>query len=112
MATIAAERALHRQIWSGSDNDLLHDLMKTLALQTRRLLLYNKVFRASPDEEIASHRELVEAVLTGDPARAEAAVRAHIAQSAQRVLTQMPEDDEADAVADLVIDEVAAGVVR
>ncbi|HLA16885.1 MAG TPA: GntR family transcriptional regulator [Candidatus Limnocylindrales bacterium] len=112
METIAAERALHRQIWSGSDNELLHELMKTLALQTRRLLLYNKVFRGSPDEEIATHRELVEAVLTGDPARAEDAVRDHIAQSAQRVLSQMPEDDEADAIADLVIDEVAAGATR
>lgn len=112
MATIAAERALHRQIWSGSDNELLHELMKTLALQTRRLLLYNKVFRASPEEEITTHRELVESVLTGDPSRAESAVREHIAQSAQRVLSQMPDDDEADAVADLVIDQVPAGVAR
>jgi DNA-binding GntR family transcriptional regulator len=110
MDTIAAERALHRQIWSGIDNELLRELLKTLALQTRRLLLYNKVFRASPDEEISTHRELVEAVLSGDPGRAEGAVRDHVAQSAQRVLSQMPEDEEADAEPDLVIETVAAGI--
>jgi DNA-binding GntR family transcriptional regulator len=110
MATIEAERALHRHIWSRSDNDLLRELMATLALQTRRLLLYNKVFRTSPDEEISTHRELVEAVLSGDPDTAETAVRDHINQSAARVLARMPEDEDADAVPDYEPRQVDVGV--
>jgi DNA-binding GntR family transcriptional regulator len=114
MATIEAERALHRQIWSAAGNELLHELMATIALQTRRLLIYNKVFRTSPDEEIATHRELVMAVLTGDPDRAEAAVREHIAQSAARVLASMPEDLETEpaATAGASRQPDAAGVPR
>jgi len=93
MITIEAERALHREIWSRCDHELLLELMSTLQLQTRRLLLYNKVFRSPPEEEIATHRELVSAILTGDPARAEAATREHVRLSTERVLSGMPEDD-------------------
>ena len=93
LATIEAERALHREIWSRCDNELLRELMTTLQLQTRRLLIYNKVFRSTVDEEIATHRDLVEAVLSGDPGRAEAAMADHVNESAERVLASMPEDD-------------------
>jgi DNA-binding GntR family transcriptional regulator len=93
MATIEAERALHREIWSHCDHLLLRELMTTLQLQTRRLLIYNKVFRTPVEEEIATHQELVVAVLSGDPARAEAAMTEHVTQSAERVLARMPEDD-------------------
>jgi DNA-binding GntR family transcriptional regulator len=97
MATIEAERALHREIWSRCDNDLLRELMTTLQLQTRRLLIYNKVFRTPVEEEIATHRELVAAVLSGDPAFGEAAMAEHVSQSAERVLAWMPEDTDDEA---------------
>jgi DNA-binding GntR family transcriptional regulator len=92
MVTIEAERALHREIWSRCDHELLLELMATLQLQTRRLLLYNKVFRSPPEEEIATHRDLVAAILSGEPAQAEAAVREHIRMSTERVLAGMPDD--------------------
>jgi DNA-binding GntR family transcriptional regulator len=92
MITIEAERALHREIWSRCDHELLLELMATLQLQTRRLLLYNKVFRSPPEEEIATHRDLVAAILSGEPAKAEAAVREHIRMSTERVLAGMPDD--------------------
>jgi DNA-binding GntR family transcriptional regulator len=94
IATIEAERALHREIWSRCDHLLLRELMTTLQLQTRRLLIYNKVFRTPVEEEIATHQELVAAVLSGDPAVAEAAMTEHVSQSAERVLAGMPEDDD------------------
>jgi DNA-binding GntR family transcriptional regulator len=99
LATIEAERALHREIWSRCDNELLRDLMTTLQLQTRRLLIYNKVFRSTVDEEIATHRKLVDAVLSGDPAHADAAMAAHVNESAERVLASMPEDADEEAAA-------------
>jgi DNA-binding GntR family transcriptional regulator len=71
--------------------------MTTLQLQTRRLLIYNKVFRTPVEEEIATHRELVAAVLSGDPALAEAAMAEHVSQSAERVLAGMPEDSDDEA---------------
>lgn len=92
MAMIEAERALHREIWDRADNGLLLESMATLQLQTRRLLIYNQAFRASPAEEVAAHRALVDDILSDDPQRAEAAARAHIQASAERVLASMPDD--------------------
>jgi DNA-binding GntR family transcriptional regulator len=92
MALIEAERALHREIWSRCDNDLLKDYLATLQVQTRRLLIYNKVFTTPADEEVAMHRQLVETVLSGDPEAAAAAVRDHVRASADFVLGRMSED--------------------
>jgi DNA-binding GntR family transcriptional regulator len=108
LATIEAERALHREIWSHCDNELLRELMTTLQLQTRRLLIYNKVFRTTVDEEIATHQELVAAVLSRDPIRAEAAMAAHVNESAERVLASMPEDTDTEPSAQPV--ELAAAL--
>lgn len=92
MAMIESERALHREIWSRCPNRLVLEYLVNLQAQTRRLLLYNKAFRASPTDELAAHADLVAAVLSGDPERAENAVRSHVQASAAIVLAMMPED--------------------
>jgi DNA-binding GntR family transcriptional regulator len=96
MTMIETERALHREIWSRCDHALLLEYLSTLQLQTRRLLIYNKVFSTPPSEELAMHRDLVEAIISGDPDAAEAAMRAHIRTSATIVLAKMPEDAPED----------------
>jgi DNA-binding GntR family transcriptional regulator len=92
MEMIETERALHREIWSRCRNRLLLEELATLQLQTRRLLIYNKAFNAPHGEELAMHRDLVDAILSGDPDTAESAMRAHIRLSAGLVLAKMPED--------------------
>lgn len=94
MEMIKMERALHQEIWSRCGNQLLLDMLATLNLQTRRLLIYNKTFSAPLIESLAMHRALVEAVLSGDADRAESATREHIRASGDQVLAQMPEDPE------------------
>jgi DNA-binding GntR family transcriptional regulator len=94
---IEAERALHREIWSRCDNLLLVELLSNLQIQTRRLLIYNKVFRSDPADEIRMHRDLVAAIVSGDPSEAEAVVRGHIRASAELVLAKMPEDEVGEA---------------
>lgn len=96
MAMIETERALHREIWSRCAHALLLEYLSTLQLQTRRLLIYNKVFSTPPSEELAMHRDLVEAIISGDPDAAEAAMRAHIRTSATLVLAKMPEESPED----------------
>lgn len=92
MALIEAERALHREIWSRCDHDLLKEYLANLQLQTRRLLIYNKVFTTPAEDELAMHRSLVAAVLSGNPDLAEAAMAAHVRASAEIVLAKMPDD--------------------
>jgi DNA-binding GntR family transcriptional regulator len=91
---IEAERALHREIWSRCDNELLLELLSNLQIQTRRLLIYNKIFRADPADEIQMHRDLVAGIVSGDPDQAEAVVRRHIRASADLVLAKMPEEGQ------------------
>lgn len=92
MAVIEAERALHREIWSRCGHELLKLHLNAIQLQMRRLLIYNKAFSTPADEEVAMHRDLVAKILSGDPDRAEEAVREHIRSSAQTVLAKIPED--------------------
>jgi DNA-binding GntR family transcriptional regulator len=96
MAVIEAERALHREIWSRCDHGLLLDYLANLQLQTRRLLIYSRAFSTPPAEEYEVHRGLVDAILAGDAAAAEDAMRAHVNESADIVLPAMPEDPDED----------------
>lgn len=93
MALIEAERALHREIWSRCDNQLLLEYLANVQLQTRRLLIYNKAFRADPATELKIHEELVDDVLSGGADRAEDAVRRHVRMSGDLVLAQMADDE-------------------
>jgi DNA-binding GntR family transcriptional regulator len=107
MAMIEAERSLHRAIWSRCDNRLLLDHLAQVQVQTRRLLLYNKAFTADPASEVRTHRALLDDVLSGDPLRAETAVRAHVRESAALVLARLP-DPDADASSGRDADQPAA----
>ena len=93
MDLVEAERALHREIWFRCDHQLLLDVLADLQIQTRRLLIFNRIFeRRSLSDEIKTHAALVGAVLSGDPDRAEAAARDHIRRSSELVLAKMPAD--------------------
>jgi DNA-binding GntR family transcriptional regulator len=98
IAIIEAERALHREIWGRCENETLLEHLANVQVQTRRLLLYNKAFRADPLSEIRAHGELIEDVTSGDPGRAEAAIQRHVRASGDLVLARIPDDDGVDPV--------------
>ncbi len=92
MEMIETERALHREIWSKCRNQLLLEELATLQIQTRRLLIYNKAFSTPLEEDLIMHRDLIDAILSGDPDQAESAMRSHIRMSADLVLAKMPDE--------------------
>jgi DNA-binding FadR family transcriptional regulator len=55
--------------------------------------MYNRAFDAHPEDEVVLHRDLLAVVLSGDPDRAEAAIRAHVRDSASRVLAKLMDSD-------------------
>jgi DNA-binding GntR family transcriptional regulator len=91
ISLLEAERAIHREITAHSGNGLLVDSLGRVQLQTRRLLMIHSVLRSQAADEVEMHRDLVDAVFSGDPDHAEAVVRAHIRASANRVLEQIPQ---------------------
>lgn len=88
-AFVAADLALHRAIWRAAGNRLLLDLLQRLARRVRRYILAASVSGTfvGLDDSLADHQRLVEAVLAGDPDRAETAMRAHMEGGRQRLLS-------------------------
>jgi DNA-binding GntR family transcriptional regulator len=99
MAMIEAERSLHRELWSHCGNDQLLAFMGTLQVQTRRLLMFNRVFSADPQDEVDVHERLVRTILDGDAAAAEAAIREHIRSAAAAVIARIPEEPQPEQAA-------------
>jgi len=92
LAIIEAESRIHHRLWSTCGNGLLRDFISLLDEQTRYLKIYHGALDHSPDEEVAEHRRLVEAALSGDPERARRAVSDHIRVSGNLLLATMPPD--------------------
>ena len=60
--------------------------MASLAMYTRGFIVHTKNYYGRDLQQVAtSHAELVEALLSHDPARAEAAAQAHIRRAAARL---------------------------
>lgn len=92
---VEEERALHRLMWMACDQEVLIDTLSALQVQTRRILVYTRAYDRG-DVEIEEHASLVDAALSGDPDRAEAATREHLVASRNLMLERMErlEQDE------------------
>lgn len=88
--TIEAERAFHRELWAHCGNEQLLAIMSTLQVQTRRLLIYNRHFESGDIPDVAQHRALAAAVFAADPDAAEALIRGHVHEAADRILEKLP----------------------
>jgi len=77
---------LHELIVSRSNHRLLQDVLDSIAVYSRGFIVHTKSYYDADLGQVAdSHERLVREILTGDAARAEAAVQEHIREAAARL---------------------------
>jgi GntR family transcriptional regulator, transcriptional repressor for pyruvate dehydrogenase complex len=88
---IDADARFHLQIATSAGNDVLADLLQSIRSLLR--LWTERGLRSREQAELAcrEHLAIVDAVATGDPGAAEAAMRAHMRTAATRVDATVPE---------------------
>ncbi len=81
-ASQEADLALHVAVVDASQNTTLIHMMASIYDLTRQGLFYNRKFLRTMDGSgealLNQHREIVEAIVAGDPEKAETAARAHL----------------------------------
>ncbi|WP_405534186.1 GntR family transcriptional regulator [Streptomyces sp. NBC_00075] len=93
---------LHRTVWTASGNAMLKRLWPTVEAQINIAITVDESTRSDPDRALHVHERLIEAILHGDPATAEAEVERHTMASADELLGMLAErkkhaDDASDA---------------
>lgn len=101
---VEEDLALHRLICHLSGNASLISIYEPILTQLRLALSMINVGFRQPGKIVAMHAELIEALLDRDPARAEAAVSAHLGSSLSRLLSRL-EEQQGEAAGDRTRDD-------
>jgi DNA-binding GntR family transcriptional regulator len=84
-----ADVAFHRSIFARCAHGMLLSQLETLQVLSRRIVLTNQVLSADAPTLIAQHAPIVEAVALRDPELLEAAVRVHVIEAGELLMTRM-----------------------
>lgn len=74
----AVNHAFHEAVYRGSHNDVLQEMARGLFARLAPYRRYQLNHPARIDESFTEHGEVLEAMLAGDPERAQAAMRKHV----------------------------------
>ena len=88
-AVIDADMNLHWVLASASRQELLLEHLNALQLQTRRAVIYTKLYDTDSETEVKSHAPIIDAVEARDADRAAATLREHILRSGSRLVERM-----------------------
>ncbi len=77
---------IHRQIWRISGNERLVDMLELLVVPSEVFVKVNAEAYADWPEVVELHRQLVDAVISGDQQLAARTMRAHLANALQKAL--------------------------
>ena len=69
--------------------DSSRDRVNALQLQTRRAVIYTKLYDTDSETEVKSHAPIIDAVEARDADRAAATLREHILRSGSRLVERM-----------------------
>ena len=86
---LRAEIEFHGKICQGSGHQLLLEVLENLVSQTQLFILHTKLYRSDLVPDKVSHRTILDAIRTGDPAAAEEAVRQHILEAGHLLISRM-----------------------
>ena len=92
-----ADVAFHRSVFARCGHAMLLSQLETLQVLSRRIVLTNQVISADAPTLIAQHAPIVEAVELRDPDLLEAAVRAHVIEAGELLMTRVAALDPARA---------------
>lgn len=86
-----ADVAFHRAVFARCGHQMLLSQLESLQALSRRIVLTNQISSADAPTLIAQHAPIAEAVELCDPALLEAAVRAHVIEAGELLMTRMSE---------------------
>jgi len=86
---LRAEIEFHGRICRGSGHQLLLEVLENLVCQTQLFVLHTKLYRTDLVSDTVSHRTILDAIRTGDPTAAEEAVRQHILDAGDRLISRI-----------------------
>lgn len=102
----SADVAFHRAVFSRCAHRMLLDQLTYLQVLARRVVITNQLLSDDAPTLVGQHRAIMEAVESGEPARAEAAVRAHVIEGGELLLERVRRTARQ---ADLDVGEVFTG---
>jgi DNA-binding GntR family transcriptional regulator len=88
-AVIEADMNFHWVIAACCDQELLLEHLNSIQVQTRRAILYTKIYDSDLEGEVESHTVIIDAIRTLDAQYAAATMRAHIMQAGERLVERM-----------------------
>lgn len=86
---IEGDMEFHRLLCCHCDHDMLLSMLDGLQLQTRRFVLFTKLYQTDLQTEAETHKPIWEALLTGDSGIAEKAVENHIREAGELLVEKM-----------------------
>jgi DNA-binding GntR family transcriptional regulator len=89
LAVADADVAFHRAVFTRCGHEMLLSQLETLQALSRRIVLTNQISSADAPTLIAQHAPIAEAVELRDPALLEAAVRTHVIEAGELLMTRM-----------------------
>jgi len=84
-----ADVAFHRSVFARCGHAMLLNQLETLQSLARRVVLTNQISSADAPTLIAQHQPIADAVELRDPELLEAAVRAHVIEGGELLMTRM-----------------------
>jgi DNA-binding GntR family transcriptional regulator len=84
-----ADVAFHRSVFARCGHAMLLSQLETLQSLSRRVVLTNQISSADAPTLIAQHQPIVDAVELRDPELLEAAVRTHVIEGGELLMTRM-----------------------
>lgn len=89
VAVADADAGFHRAVFLHCGHQMLLDRLDTLQVLSRRIVLTNQLYAADAATLVGQHQPIATAVERRDPARLEAAVRAHVIEAGELLLGRM-----------------------
>lgn len=89
VAVADADVAFHRAVFARCGHEMLLSQLEALQALSRRIVLTNQISSADAPTLIAQHAPIAEAVRLRDPELLEAAVRAHVIEAGELLMTRM-----------------------
>lgn len=84
-----ADLGFHRAVFARCGNELLLSQLETLQTLFRRIILTNRISSADASTLVEKHAPIAEAVELRDPELLEAAVRTHVLEAGELLMTRM-----------------------
>ncbi len=89
VAVADADIEFHRAVYARCGHEVLLGQLANLAVLARRIVLTNQIHSADAPTLVAQHAPIREAIAVHDPELLEAAVRAHVIEGGELLMTRM-----------------------